>query len=233
MNSVDEGIFASARKVSVGGEANPGKRRFVMMYHGTLTHIYGLDIAIEAFAIARDRLEGAEFWILGNGPEKAALQELCLKRELGDRVKFLGSVLPEQVPQLLAQCDAGVLATRRDIFLDFSFSNKLSEYIIMGKAVISSRLRAIRHYFTEDALAFFEPNNPASLAEQMVQVYQSTELQERLKRRAAEEYAPICWEVMKERYLTMVQNLTRPKSETKKSAKRELQVAGPAHADNR
>jgi hypothetical protein len=46
------------------------------------------------------------------------------------------------------------LSCRRKFpFLDFSFPNKLSEYIIIGRAVIVSRLKAIWHYFNEEALA--------------------------------------------------------------------------------
>src|SRR3954468_16230160 len=104
------------------------------------------------------------------------------------------------MPRLLAQFGAGVLGTRRDVFLDYSFSNKLSEYIIMDKAVISSRLQAIRHYFSEEALAFFEPNNPAELAKQMVRVCNDKDLRTRLVNKANEEYLPIRWEIMKSRY---------------------------------
>src|SRR3954447_6348075 len=97
MNAVDEAIFAAAKAAPSVVRQSSGPK-FVMMYHGTLTHIYGLDIAIEAFALAQDRLQGAEFWILGNGPEKDGLQELSKKLKVEGKVKFLGSVLPDEVP---------------------------------------------------------------------------------------------------------------------------------------
>ena len=78
----------------------------------------------------------------------------------------------------------------------------------MDKPVISSRLRTIHHYFSENALAFFEPNRPPSLAEQMVRVYRDAPLRERLVVRAKQEYAPISWSVMKERYLELVNRLS-------------------------
>jgi glycosyltransferase involved in cell wall biosynthesis len=99
---------------------------------------------------------------------------------------------------------------RRDVFLDFAFPNKLSEYIVLGKSVIVSRLKTIRRYFSEDALAYFEPNNPADLAKQMVRVYGDCGLRARLAARAKEEYAPICWDVMKQRYLALIDNLIGP-----------------------
>jgi glycosyltransferase involved in cell wall biosynthesis len=97
---------------------------------------------------------------------------------------------------------------RRDAFLDFAFPNKLPEFIITGKPVLMSRLKAIRHYFSEDALAYFEPNNPKSLAEQMVRLYRDPELRGRLAVRAKQEYEPIRWDIMKDRYLRVIESLT-------------------------
>ena len=68
MNAADESRF-SAIHASADGAAAPESRTFVMMYHGTLTNIYGLDIAIEAFSRAHHEMPGAELWILGSGPE--------------------------------------------------------------------------------------------------------------------------------------------------------------------
>jgi glycosyltransferase involved in cell wall biosynthesis len=73
-----------------------------------------------------------------------------------------------------------------------------------------SRLKAIRHYFSEDALAYFEPNNPDDLAGQMVRLYRDPKLRARLAARAKEEYEPIRWDVMKDRYLRAIQSVIGP-----------------------
>jgi len=117
-------------------------------------------------------------------------------------------VRPLEIPAWLQQCHIGVLATRQDVFLDLSFSSKLSEYIIMGKAVISSRIKTIRHYFSEDALAFVEPNQPADLARQMLNLYEQPDRRACLAARASQEYGPIRWSVMRERYLALMDRLT-------------------------
>jgi glycosyltransferase involved in cell wall biosynthesis len=214
MNAADEAIFAAAANAPVMPDTAGPRPKFLMMYHGTLTRIYGLDIAMEAFGMAQQQMPGAELWILGNGPEKSSLEALARRLGLASRVRFVGSVLPDEIPQWLRRCDVGVLATRRDVFLEFSFSNKLSEYIIMRKAVISSRLRTIRHYFSESALAFFEPNAPADLAKQMIALYQDAALRDRLAAQALREFEPIRWEVMKERYLKLMDALTGTSRET-------------------
>lgn len=207
MNSVDESLFASVSDQPAVISAVAGVRPFVMMYHGTLTGLYGLDIAIQAFGIAKNQMEGAEFWILGSGPAASDLERLAQEVGVNSKVKFLGKVPPAEIPRWLAQCDIGVLATRRDIFLDFSFSNKLPEYIIMNKAVISSRLKTIQHYFSGEALAYFEPGDVASLAKQMVRLYGDPQLRANLASKAADEYKPIRWEIMKERYLQVTASL--------------------------
>ena len=106
---------------------------------------------------------------------------------------------------------------RRDVFLDFAYPNKLSEYIIMGKAVVIPRLKAIRHYFSEQALAYCEPNNPGDLAKQMARLYRDRGLRARLAARAKEEYAPIRWDIMKQRYLSLIGDLVGMKAERARS----------------
>jgi glycosyltransferase involved in cell wall biosynthesis len=208
MNAVDEASFGSRPTSSATDSAV--SRKFVMMYHGTLTRIYGLEIALEAFAIAQGDMLGAEFWILGDGPDRTSLEQLTQARGLASKVKLLGSVPPAEVSVWVEKCDIGVLPMRRDVFLDYAFPNKLSEYIILGKSVVVPRLKAIGHYFSEDALAYFEPNRPADLAKQMVRVSRDAGLRARLAARARTEYAPIRWDVMKQRYLVLMERMAGP-----------------------
>jgi glycosyltransferase involved in cell wall biosynthesis len=205
MNAVDESKFTNAARAT--GVPAPVADRFVMMYHGTLTSTYGLDVAVEAFGMAHERLPGAEIWILGSGPEQGPLAELARQRGVGSKVKLIGQVPSSEIPGWLSQCDAGILPFRRDVFLDFAFPNKLPEFIVMGKPVLISRLRAIRHYFGEESLAYFEPNNPSDFAEQMVRVYRDRELRAGLAANATREYAPIRWDLMKRRYLSLLDEL--------------------------
>lgn len=203
MNAVDEINF----NLGAGPRAEEQRENtFVMMYHGTLTGIYGLDIAVQAFNLVHTDMPGAEVWILGSGPEKRVLDELVQKQGLASNIKLLGRVPSEDIPSWLNKCDVGILPIRRDVFLDFAFPNKLPEFIIMGKAVLMSRLKAIRHYFSEDALAYFEPNNAEDLAKQMVRLYNDRPLRAQLAAKAKREYEPIRWELMKQRYLKLIED---------------------------
>ena len=206
MNAVDEARFAAGATATLQLPARD-PRKFVMMYHGTLTHIYGLDIAVEALALAGQEMPDAELWILGSGSEKDALATLVEARGLAAKVRLVGQVPAPEIPGWLSQCDVGILPIRRDVFLEFAFPNKLPEFIVAEKAVLVSRLNAIRHYFDEDALAYFVPNDPSDLARQMIRLYQDRGLCTRLTARAWQEYVPIRWDVMKQRYLALFENL--------------------------
>jgi glycosyltransferase involved in cell wall biosynthesis len=211
MNAADEARFSSSLHA-----CDDRSHAFIMVYHGTLTRIYGLDIAIEAFSMVHGEMPGAELWILGSGPEQGALAGLAQERGLTSKVKLVGQVPSADIPAWLNKCDVGVLPIRRDVFLDFAFPNKLPEFIIMGKPVLMSRLRTIQHYFSEGALSYFEPNNPADLAKQMVRLYRDRGLRARLAAAAKQEYGPIRWDVMRQRYLKLIEDLagsTRPMTE--------------------
>lgn len=212
MNTADETRFSKESPSAPGVDRPDASTTFVMMYHGTLTRIYGLDIAIEAFRIAQAEMTNAELWILGDGPEEGTLARLSQEYALSSRVKLFGRVPLAEISGWLTKCDAGILPIRRDVFLEFAFPNKLAEFIIMGKPVVVSRLRAIRHYFSEEALAYFEANNPVDLATQMVRIYRDHKMRVRMTAKAKEEYQPIRWDVMKGRYLRMIEEVVGPAS---------------------
>ena len=178
------------------------------MYHGTLTKFYGLDIAIRAFAIAARQMPSANFWILGEGSERSNLEQLSKDLDINEKVKFLGVHPQQDMVEWLSRCDVGVLPTRQDVFSDLSFSNKLPEYIVMKKPVIVSRLKTIRYYFSDEALAFFEPHNEEDLAQQMIHIYNIPELRQSLVSKASMEYQAINWKVMQQRYLSLIDRIT-------------------------
>jgi glycosyltransferase involved in cell wall biosynthesis len=209
MNSVDETLFASALSSDT---VQPDPDKFVMMYHGTLTRVYGLELAVEAFSLAHANMPGAELWILGSGTEEGTLADLARKLGIPSKVKLLGRVPSTDIPKWLSRCDAGILPMRRDVFLEFAFPNKLPEFIIMGKPVLMSKLKTICHYFSDQSLAYFEPSDPADLARQMILLYRGPDLRARLSANAKREYAPLRWDLMKQRYLDLVGEASTPSS---------------------
>jgi glycosyltransferase involved in cell wall biosynthesis len=74
--------------------------RFISM--GRLLHWKGYHLGLRAFAQAN--LPDAEYWLVGEGPELKALQQLATSLGIADRVKFLGLLPREETLAKLEQC---------------------------------------------------------------------------------------------------------------------------------
>lgn len=74
--------------------------RFISM--ARLLHWKGLHLGLRAFAEAN--LPNAEYWILGEGPERASLQKLAEQLGIAEQVKLWGRLPREETLQKLSQC---------------------------------------------------------------------------------------------------------------------------------
>jgi glycosyltransferase involved in cell wall biosynthesis len=68
-----------------------------------LLHWKGLHLGMQAFATA-DLPDDAEYWILGEGPEKKRLQALAKKLNVAQRVKFWGQLSRDETLSKLSEC---------------------------------------------------------------------------------------------------------------------------------
>jgi glycosyltransferase involved in cell wall biosynthesis len=203
MNTADERIFGSDSNSSP-----PEKNEhFVAMYHGTLTYLYGLDVAIRAMARLTDDIPGLEFRIFGNEEEADALKELAKELGISRNIVFMGRVGIETIPEYIRQADIGVLPTVRDDFIDLSFSNKLAEYVIMKTPVVATRLLSTLEYFTEDAISYFESRDADAFASKILELYNDPEKRLSQTDKAFEQYEAIKWSVQKERYVSLIESL--------------------------
>jgi len=196
MNTVDKGAVVRKPKTSHEG--------FNCVYHGTLTDIYGLDTAIVGFAKACRQAQGLRFNIYGSGHMLQDLQKLVNDLGVQGNVYFHGRLRHESMMEALSSMDLGILALRKDIFLNLSFSNKLAEYVYLEIPVVSSDLDATRFYFNEDQLLFFEAGNTDSLAEKILSAYRNPRAMKIMAQKAIQQYANYDWEIMAQRYFKIV-----------------------------
>lgn len=79
---------------------------------GRLLHWKGFHLGLRAFAEAG--LAGAEYWIVGDGPERRRLETLARNLGIAERVKFWGTLPREETLQKLAECDVLVHPSLHD-----------------------------------------------------------------------------------------------------------------------
>jgi glycosyltransferase involved in cell wall biosynthesis len=159
-------LHNTADPVDFGEPAAPSsdQRRLDLVYHGTLTFLYGLDLAIRGVASARERGLDARFTILGDGPTRTALRDLTTDLGLTDFVRLEAPVVQRDLPRRLTACAAGLVPTRLDGMTQYSLSTKLLEYVHLGIPVLAARLPSYRRYFPEDAMWFWTAGDPQDLA---------------------------------------------------------------------
>ena len=101
LNSPDDRIF-----VPDGVESrNPDF--FTVVCHGTITHRMGLDLAVRAVGLLRDRIPQLRLLALGAGDYLSEIHRLVAELNLHDRVIFKDMIPIEELPKVLRTADVG------------------------------------------------------------------------------------------------------------------------------
>jgi len=202
MNCADDRLFSPEYLPSF-----VGSKGLSLMYHGTLTPLYGLELAIQAIAKLKDQIPGLKLHIFGNKSEAGDLRKLAEQLGVCRNVIFTGRVPREEVPRYINQADVGILPTIRDVFIDFSFSNKLAEYVCTKTPVVATRLRSTLEYFPENAISYFESGDVDGLASRILELYAEPHKRILQAEQAFQHYQKIRWSIMRKRYIELIESL--------------------------
>ncbi len=185
----------------------PDKGDFVMCYPGTLNRHQGLDLAIDAVALLRDKVPHLKLLIIGDGPDREKLKTIIRQRRLEDRVALRGFIPIEQVAETMATVDLGIVPKRSDSFGNEAFSTKVMEFMAMGTPVVVSRTRIDQHYFNDQIVQFFDPGNVDDLAAKVLELVRDPVKCDSLRASAAKFVGQNVWGVKKGVYLDLVDHL--------------------------
>lgn len=127
-NPVDiEAIARSAKTARALSAAERRDRPALVVAAGRLTHQKGFDLLIEAFAAIET---GAELAILGDGPDRRALEKQAAERGISDRVRLAGFV--DNPAEWFARADLFVLSSRWE-----GFGHVMVEAMAAGTPVVA------------------------------------------------------------------------------------------------
>ncbi|HXE81184.1 MAG TPA: glycosyltransferase family 4 protein [Vicinamibacterales bacterium] len=94
------------------------------------------EVLFAAMQMVLRRVPDAELIVAGDGPRRAELEGMAAAMEIAARVRFLGHC--EDVPALLAACDAFVLPSVSE-----AFPNSVLEAMASGLPIVASRIGGI------------------------------------------------------------------------------------------
>jgi glycosyltransferase involved in cell wall biosynthesis len=186
MNAPTNEAVDLARTAAANGQRSGS---FVVAYHGTLTHWYGVDLLVEAIARLEDRIPELHGLILGEGDALSSVEALADRAGVASRIDFPDALVSHlEALCRVAGASCGVIPNRESRLNRFALSSKLLEYVSLGVPVVVSRLETLAAHFSPDEVTFFEPGNADALAEAIAWVSEhpaeAREKTERARQRA-------------------------------------------------
>jgi glycosyltransferase involved in cell wall biosynthesis len=112
---------------------------------GRLLGVKGFALGIRAFARLQVALPGAEYWIIGDGPEYSQLRTLAQELGCGSAVRFFGRLLRDDVFRLLGESDVLLHPSFHE-----QFGYVVVEAMAASKPVICIDVAGSSHLVRED-----------------------------------------------------------------------------------
>jgi glycosyltransferase involved in cell wall biosynthesis len=181
-NGVDTRRFAPARHRAEGHSGG-----LELLFAGSLVRHKGVDTAIKALAILRERrvLDGVRLAIAGDGPPdfRQELDEIVERFSLASHIRFLGHVDRTAMPDLLRRFDALVFPSRWEEPL----ARTVQEAMATGLAVVGTPTGGTSELLVHgDTGLTFAPDSPEELADRLSELRQRPDLAETLAQRGRE-----------------------------------------------
>ncbi len=224
MNFADDRLFDPDLRHS---DHPPPDGRIVIVFMGTLSYRYGVDLAIQAIDVVRRTHPSALLRVIGDGEARPQLEALVRTLGLEANVELVGQVPIDRIPRVALPASVAVAPHRRDVLYDMCFPSKIYDYLSLGLPVVAAWTESLDYYYGKDTLAFFESGDSAALAEQILGLVRDPGRVAKMRRHAVAFLAAHGWVTERERYLMIVAALVRrARVLTADGAGREKRVGG-------
>jgi D-inositol-3-phosphate glycosyltransferase len=167
------------RKIGYG----PGR---LLLFVGRLERLKGVDVAIRALSLLRDRdHDDVRLIVLGEDvrdgdeSEKERLKAVATSSGVRDRVDFLGSVAHHELPYFYAAADVCVMPSYSE-----SFGLVALEAQACGRPVVASGVSGLRSVVRDEVSGYLiDGHDPAIYAERIGRLLADPELAQQMGRR--------------------------------------------------
>jgi glycosyltransferase involved in cell wall biosynthesis len=160
----------------------------LLAFAGRLTSQKALDDLLSALA----SVEGATLLLLGEGPEREALEREAARLGLTGRVRFLGGGVRDDVLRLFAAADAVVLSSAWE-----NFPHTVVEALAVGTPVVATAVGGVPEVVVhEDNGLLVPPHDVAALGAALRRITGDDDLRARLAARAAPSVAQLAEDVL-------------------------------------
>jgi glycosyltransferase involved in cell wall biosynthesis len=199
MNTVDERVPPPQRPPSAGDDG------FRVVYHGTVTPLYGVELLVEAAGrVARD-VPRLRVEVYGHGDALPAVRERAGQLGIADRVSLSGRFVPRlELLGMVRSADVGVIPNLPVRMNMHALPTKLFEYVTLGVPVVCADLPTIREHFSDEEVLFYRAGDAGALAAALLDVASDPEAAARRATAALVRYEAYRWPVSARRYARLL-----------------------------
>lgn len=206
-NSIDDGEIASELEIASVRKKHGwenGKVNIVSV--GRLVDQKRVDWLLDAWADCRDLWTEAKLWIVGDGPERAKLEEMAVAGGFGESCEFLGNQ-----PRGLVYIAASDLVVFTSLYE--SFGNVTLEAMFSGKPIVASKVAGIESTLQDGIQGFLiPPGDKSALSKCLRVLIKDPELRDSMGaagKLRAREYST---SVVLPKFLSIINNMLNRKS---------------------
>jgi glycosyltransferase involved in cell wall biosynthesis len=177
-----------------------------ILYHGTVEKQFGIHIAIDAMAEVIKIIPNSKLIIYGCyfPSYKKELEEQISKLDLSNEVFLYDTISLEECYINIKEADIGIVPYLNSDYANIGLSNKTFEYTATGLPVVASRLFSLHAIFDEDCVHYAEPDNPADIADKIINLCKNPQLRNEKALNAYKALSKISGEVMDRRYINLI-----------------------------
>jgi glycosyltransferase involved in cell wall biosynthesis len=154
----------------------PARQPLVLGFVGFVRDWHGLDGVIRGLA-AQDGTPPVIFTVIGEGPARPALEALAASLGVAERVRFVGLVAHEAIPDAVAGFDIALQPRA----VDYASPLKLFDYMAAGRAIVAPDQPNIREVLEHERTALlFDPAQPGAMWQAIARLRDDAALRRRL-----------------------------------------------------
>ena len=180
---------------------------FRLVYHGNLTEIFGVDLAVRAMECVHREWPDVTLSVYGQGRTVEELRALAAHLGVQSVVDFLEPLPRHRIAEVLRHVDAGIDPKRDGVLAGEGLSSKCMEYLATGLPAVVSRIKVARIYYDDSMVLFFSPGDHEDLARKICQLRRDRDLRLRLSRNAVRFGQKHGWPVYESVYNTVLLSL--------------------------
>jgi glycosyltransferase involved in cell wall biosynthesis len=198
----DSSFIIHSRNIGTG---NSSLKKKVILYQGALNEGRGLETAVETMQF----IENTELWLIGEGDLSQILRGMVERLELQEKVKFIGFIVPDELPFYTAKADIGIhISEDKGLSYRYSLANKFLDYIQSEVPQICTQFPEYQRLNEQYNVAvLIEKTDVQLLVSALNRFLNDEDFYQQIKENCRQAAVELCWEKEEQKLIALYQNM--------------------------